>query len=170
MNRCVQFEAAVVFHGAVPTCVPRTAATVAPCVADVDRVHEGGLCGDIRHRVCVIRVLTSLSLSSEEVMMDDKEWVVLMNVKHVMREKHGQSESCESESTSSFIVPYCWLVALSMQSLKFVLLPSAAAVPPTLPRPFLSGQTRRHHAVREDAPSPVLRTVLAQRDGAHRAK
>ena len=87
---------------------------------------------------CVIRVLTSLSLSSEEVMMDDKEWVVLMNVKHVMREKHGQSESCESESTPSFIVPYCWLVALSMQSLKFVLLPSAAAVPPTLPRPFLS--------------------------------
>ena len=52
MNRCVQFEAAAVFHGAVPTCVPRTAATVAPCVADVDRVHEGGLCGDIRQWVC----------------------------------------------------------------------------------------------------------------------
>ena len=35
-------------------------------------------------------------------------------------------------------MPYCWLVALSFRTLKYVLLPSAAAVPPTLPRPFLS--------------------------------
>ena len=35
-------------------------------------------------------------------------------------------------------MPYCWLVALSFHTLKYVLLPSAAAVPPTLPRPFLS--------------------------------
>ena len=39
---------------------------------------------------------------------------------------------------SDYLVPYCWLVALSTSSIKYVYLPSAAVPVPTLPRPMLS--------------------------------
>ena len=77
---------------------------------------------------CVIRVFTGVILPTEEIMFDEMEWVILMNVKNYLKEKQEPGES----------LPYCWLVALSLHTIKYVLLPSAASNPPTLPRPMLS--------------------------------
>ena len=77
---------------------------------------------------CVIRVLSGVIIPTEEVLFDEMEWVVLMNVKFYLKEKQEIGEA----------LPYCWIVALSLQTVKYILLPSAASIPPTLPRPILS--------------------------------
>ena len=77
---------------------------------------------------CVIRVFCGVIVPTEEVLYDEMEWIVLMKVKFYLKEKQEPGDA----------LPYCWLVALSLHTIKYVLLPSAASIPPTLPRPMLS--------------------------------
>jgi len=72
---------------------------------------------------CVIRVFCGVIVPTEEVLYDEMEWIVLMNVKFYLKEKQEPGDA----------LPYCWLVALSLHTIKYVLLPSAASIPPTLP-------------------------------------
>ena len=54
----------------------------------------------------------------------------------------GKCAAGEPSNTNNsrflYIVPYCWLVALSTQSIKYIYLPSADVSVPTLPRPIIS--------------------------------
>lgn len=42
---------------------------------------------------CVLRVLTGVSVPSEEMLPDEMEWVVLMNVKHYLREQQERGDA-----------------------------------------------------------------------------
>ena len=43
---------------------------------------------------CIVRVLTGVAVSQEEMLFDEMEWVVLMNVKSFLKEKQERGEAC----------------------------------------------------------------------------
>lgn len=87
-DRHRQPEDAALLDGSLPQTPPGSAGTLAQGEAGVAGVHQGGAAATYDSQ-CVLRVLTGVGGSSEPLLPEEMEWVVLMNVKHYLREQPG---------------------------------------------------------------------------------
>lgn len=91
-DRHRQPEDAALLDGSLPQTPPGSAGTLAQGEAGVAGVHQGGAAGDVRQSVRTARVDRRgrvLGAAAAEEM----EWVVLMNVKHYLREQQERGDA-----------------------------------------------------------------------------
>ena len=138
LNRRVpQSENAAVSHVAVPTSVRRPGPAVPAVLASLDRVFAGRIGGDVRQSSASSRseraggaaigfgiLADGVGASDESSTCDERE------------AEHGRC--AYSIEFHCILEPFFWIVALSLKTVKGVILPATVTSPPTMPRPFLT--------------------------------